>query len=287
MIIVRIIGGLGNQMFQYAFFKNLKAKYPDVKCDIQGYKKYKLHSGFSLQTTFNIEIDQASPAEIDSVTNIHRSNIFSKIKRKIFGNLPNHIIENDFNWEMPDSTGDLYLDGYWQSEKYFGDHATLKSDFKFNHRSDSKNQETEDRITSCHSVSMHIRRGDYIGNKVHVKLDEEYYNNSIILIKNHVEDAVFFIFSDDVFWVRQSLLPRLKLTTDFIIVEKDTLFPDNDMRLMALCRHNIIANSSFSWWGAWLNGNDKKLVIAPKQWYTNPTMNSRQMDQIPRVWMKV
>jgi hypothetical protein len=287
MIIVRIIGGLGNQMFQYAFYKNLETKYTNVKCDVVGYDKYTLHNGFNLEKAFNLKVNKASLEEIKSVTNFYDSSIFSKIIRKIIGEKASHINENKFTWDLLDTGLDLYIDGYWQSEKYFGEHEQLKNTFSFKKDPGLKQKEIVGLITTCNSVSLHVRRGDYIGNKTYVNLGEEYYNNSIALIQNHISDAVFFIFSDDDSWVKENHFTQLKPKSNIIFVEKDIQKPHNDMRLMALCKHNIIANSSFSWWGAWLNNNENKIVVAPKQWYNDSDMNTFQTDNIPTSWIKI
>lgn len=287
MIIVRIIGGLGNQMFQYAFYKYLKEKYINVKCDIVGFERYKLHTGFDLEKVFNIQVDKASLFEIKLVTDFHKQDIFSKIIRKILGNKASHIKESNYYVEIIDSSNDYYLDGYWQSEKYFGNQEQLKLDFAFNQNYDKKDSKAVELICSCNSVSVHVRRGDYVGNKVYVHLDEAYYNNAMNVLQNQIKNPVYFIFSDDIIWAKESLIPRLQLKSDIVFIEKNSEIPYNDMRLMALCNHNIIANSSFSWWSAWLNKNNNKVVVAPMQWYTNPIMNTQHVEQLPISWMKI
>jgi len=287
MIIVRIIGGLGNQMFQYAFYKNLESKYSNVKCDVIGYEKYKLHNGFNLEKAFNLKVNKASIEEIKSVTHLYETSIFSKIIRKVIGEKASHINETKFTWELLDSGHDLYVDGYWQSEKYFGKKEHLRADFSFKQDLNNEQEKLMKLINSCNSVSMHVRRGDYVGNKAYIILNEEYYNTAKALIQKQISDAVFFIFSDDIYWIKENIFTQPKSRENVFFVEKDTMKPHNDLKLMSLCKHNIIANSSFSWWGAWLNNNENKIVVAPEKWYSNPIRNQKKMDQIPTSWIKI
>lgn len=287
MFIVRIIGGLGNQMFQYAFYRNLEHRFPGVKCDVLGFERYGRHNGFILEQAFNIKAEKATAEEIELLTNLHKRDMVSKVFRNLSLFRKTHITEKKFSPEILDKNKDLYLDGYWQSEKYFGDPGQLKLDFTFRTSIGTADRGTDAMMAACNSVSVHIRRGDYVGNNLYVQLDEEYYNDAMNLVKAQIKDAVFFIFSDDPSWVKTKLAPRLKFRESIIIVEKDTRHPENDMRSMALGKHNIIANSSFSWWGAWLNSNAGKMVVAPKRWFNNSGMNSGLTGQIPTSWIKI
>lgn len=287
MIIVRIIGGLGNQMFQYAFYKSLKEKHENVKCDIRGYEKYKLHTGFDLENIFDIELDKASIADTKLVTSFYKTNIFSKLIRKIFGNRSSHIVEDDFEWNLINSNKDYYLDGYWQSEKYFGIQNELKKDFKFKTNLNDSPVPTEEIIKSCNSVSLHVRRGDYLGNNLYSQLDESYYSKAINLIQSQIIDPVFFVFSDDVTWVKENLIHRLTAKAKIVYPENKESSVQSDLKMMSLCKHNIVANSSFSWWGAWLNSNEEKIIVMPKKWYTNTEINEKHFNQMPENWIKI
>tara|TARA_B110000211_G_scaffold200818_1_gene232034 strand:- start:2559 stop:3422 length:864 start_codon:yes stop_codon:yes gene_type:complete len=287
MIIVKIIGGIGNQMFQYAFYKNLSEKYENVKCDIIGFDRYKLFTGFELEKKFDIQVKIANAKEISNVTDIHSTNILTKVKRKFTGKLSTHILESEFTWDCIDNNKNLYLDGYWQNESYFGDVHKLKNRFKFKQDLNFENLKLVDSINSCNSVSMHIRRGDYVDNPVYALCDEFYYKNSIKYLQNQIKDLVLFVFSNDMLWVRSILLPILDSDLKVFLVENNNLDSSIDMRLMSLCKINIIANSSFSWWGAWLNINKEKLVIAPKKWYNDENQNFKQIQELPQSWTTI
>ena len=286
MIIVRIIGGLGNQMFQYAFYKRLKEKYGDVKCDINGYENYKLHTGFELENIFDVKIEKATLREIEKCTTFYNRNLLSRITRKIFGNKKTHIEEKDFSWDIIDAKQNLFLDGYWQSEQYFGDNKALREDFKFKNQL-SVDDELEKIVNSSSSVSLHVRRGDYVGNTVYAQLDESYYASAMEMISKQVENPVFLVFSDDLNWAENSLLASLKLKYNIVFFKTENGSPMQDLQTMARCRHNIIANSSFSWWGAWLNNNSSKIVVYPNRWYTDPKTNSEHIAQMPKDWFAV
>jgi hypothetical protein len=165
-------------------------------------------------------------------------------------------------------SGDVYFDGYWQNELYFRNYEEIiRSSYKFKKDLNNQNREMLNMIKRKNSVSIHIRRGDYVGVKLWENIcDVQYYVNAISCIKNRITNPMFFIFSDDVTWCRANL--------NSLVVPDEVVYVDwnkgvdsyIDMQLMSKCKHNIIANSSFSWWGAWLNTNQDKIVIAPRIW---------------------
>ena len=225
------------------------------------------------------------PSEIDKLTSIYNKSIIAKVKRKIFGDFCTHVSENNFSYLNFKENSDLYLDGYWQSEAYFGDNSLLRSTFVFNELLNSENLKLVKRINCCNSVSLHVRRGDYQGNSIYSLCDESYYINAIKILESRQLDIVLFIFSDDMLWVKNKLLSRVPEKMEINLIENNNDDSSIDMRLMSLCRNNIIANSSFSWWGAWLNQNEDKTVIAPKKWYTNKVVNAEQMNKLPKSWI--
>lgn len=181
-----------------------------------------------------------------------------------------------------------YLSGYWQSYKYFRDYETrIRSDFKFPQILDELNETRRKQINDSNSISLHIRRADYINNEhhsIHGVCSVEYYNKSIEYIAERVKNPTLFVFSDDIEWARQNLdiaFPLVFVTDN--TGEKSYM----DMQLMSLCKHNIIANSSFSWWGAWLNSYKHKIIIAPKKWYADESRNSQTQDLIPVEWVRL
>lgn len=177
-----------------------------------------------------------------------------------------------------------YLAGYWQSEKYFSDVAeTVRADFTFRLSLSRQNAELAERIGQTMAVSLHIRRGDYASNPkanaAHGLCSLEYYRQAVQHVAEHIECPEFFIFSDDIAWAKSNL----KIDFPCWYVDQNQGAESyNDMRLMSLCRHHIIANSSFSWWGAWLNPHPDKTVVAPKKWFAN---DGNVEDLFPASWV--
>ena len=164
----------------------------------------------------------------------------------------------------------VYLSGYWQNEKYFDDiRKEICTCFVFPDDLDEKKKNLLKTIQNDNSVGIHIRRSDYLikeNRDVYGGIcTKEYYENAIKYIQEHVCHPVFYLFSDDLNWVRENLYRE-----GMVLVEHSENQPSyTDMYLMSQCKHNIIANSSYSWWGAWLNSNDGKMVIAPDKWFNN------------------
>ncbi len=291
MIIVQLIGGLGNQMFQYAMARRLAIlKKTDLKFDISCFDHYEDRK-YDLGC-FNIVEDFASNQEIRRLKGPD-----GRIPRKIFKIINKRkpyskrsYIKERYHYYDPgvvEVSGDVYLEGYWQSEKYFKEiEEIIRSEFKIKNKPDPVNNRLGSLILGSQSVSVHIRRGDYVTdptvNKVHGICTMEYYNIAIDKILKTIKDPHFFIFSDDLAWAENNL--RINHPTTFIN-ENSGNKSYEDMRLMSLCSHNIIANSSFSWWGAWLNENPDKIVIAPKKWFNDQRINTK--DQIPESWQRI
>ena len=292
MIISNIIGGLGNQMFQYAAgrARSLKLGVP-LKLDTRDFSEYKLHQGFELNRLFNCHAEIATEIDLAKTLGWQRLKLAQRLLRKPqLKNLryKSYIVEPQFHyWNGIDELKDnIYLDGYWQSEQYFHEYADkIRTEFTFKLPFSLKNNEISKHIAQVNAVSLHVRRGDYANSPkttaTHGLCSLDYYRAAIDYVSAHVNQPCFYIFSDDIAWVKSNLV--LDKTTVFVSHNKDSE-SYNDMRLMSLCKHNIIANSSFSWWGAWLNQNSKKIVIAPKQWFSKSTDTS---DLIPAGWMRL
>ena len=291
MVIAKLIGGLGNQMFQYAFGYCLAKRNNSIfKLDTSKFSDYKLHK-FSLDH-LNINSNFATVSEIKKMQNYSNSPI-AKL-RNLFSLSSNHlnshhITEKSFNFdkEISNLKGNYYLDGYWQTEKYFLDYQDLiRNEFKVKSDPDDINKKFINQITNSNSVSIHIRHGDYLINSktktVHGVLPLSYYNQAIAIIKNKVTNPVFFVFSDDIEWAKQNLNKDVPI---FFMDHNNADKNYEDLRLMSLCKYNIIANSSFSWWGAWLNDNPNKIVIVPQQWFGDSSKNIN--DLIPKNWLKI
>lgn len=295
MIIVKLKGGLGNQMFQYAFARKLSLmKNIQVKIDISLIHNEVYNHYYELNH-FNIIENIASYEEVNQF-------IYGKFERGLHGlalkiidkALPNHkrkVVKQpkkSFDPLILKASDNKYFDGYWGNEKYFKDiGSTVRKEFILIEKLDDKNFEIKKKIMSVNSVSIHVRRGGYLtvegAKRLFPVCTREYYENAINKIYSLVDNPQFFIFTQDYDWVKNNFKQNVPITT---VKNKEGY---KDLELMKHCKHNIIANSTFSWWGAWLNNNPDKIVIAPKVWYK---INSYQKmyekgDLIPKEWIKL
>ncbi len=277
MIIIQMAGGLGNQMFQYALYKQLTGMGKTVKMDDEAGFREDAQRNPAL-AAFGIAYERASRQEIEEMTDSSMA-FTARVRRKLFGRQRRAYFEENkcfqpkiFDWD------DIYLEGYWQSEKYFRDVGNLlKKEFSLESvRRNRDNgyglsEEAErylNRIEQGESVSVHVRRGDYLlpqnqdlfGNIC----TDMYYENAVKKMMESRPDCTFYLFTNDNQWAAE----RLRERKDFPIVLVE--LPGNrdyeTLMLMSRCRHNILANSSFSWWASYLNDNPDKQVIAPAEW---------------------
>jgi len=292
MVISNIIGGLGNQMFQYAAGRALASRRnAQLRLDISGFESYALHQGFELQRVFACPAEIASTADIDQLLGwqsrplIRRFMVrpsLAALRKEVF------VVEPHFHYwpEINKAPQSCYLAGYWQSEKYFQDsESEIREDFTFKISMADRNEQIAEKIVGVNAISLHVRRGDYVNNPhtkaTHGICSPDYYRDAISYMAKQIESPRFFVFSDDMAWVRS----QMKLDFPCHYIEHNSGAESyNDMRLMSMCRHHIIANSSFSWWGAWLNPEPQKIVIAPKKWFAN---NSDTADLIPQDWIRL
>lgn len=293
MIIVKLIGGLGNQMFQYAAARRLAERHSSIlKLDVTGFEEYKLHKyGLSC---FRIMESPATKSEIESIRG--NQDILNRLKRKVsrligFNNPNNRrwIFERQFHFdaEILEAPDNVLLEGYWQSEKYFADiRDILRREFVVKYEQDAQSKSFADLIQRTESVSLHVRRTDYVQdvstNKMFGTCDRDYYDRCVRCVGARVSNPHLFVFSDEPKWAKDNLKFDVPMT---FVDCNDASRNYEDLRLMSMCKHNIIANSSFSWWGAWLNANLEKTVIAPQTWFNGDTMNTK--DLIPAQWIKL
>lgn len=193
----------------------------------------------------------------------------------------------EFNPAYLHTQDNTYVIGNFQSEKYFSAiQDEIRKDFQFKIPLEKENEQWKNKIENFSSVSLHIRRGDYLSIAKNVskfaQLSLQYYYDAIKYISAKIDNPIFFIFSDDSEWVKANL--KTDFQTHFIDSNKGKN-SYCDMQLMSYCKHNIIANSTFSWWGAWLNNNQDKMVIAPNAWFADISINSQ--DIIPSKWIKL
>jgi hypothetical protein len=262
MVIARLRGGLGNQMFQYATAKSLARR---LGCEFRVHAPRTFTRGdrpYELDC-FGGEIPRARLREFHQF----RGGVLAwPLLRK--RRHPQVRQESGHNFEpsLFAVKSPVYLEGYWQSDKYFqDDRDAILRDFTFVNPLPERLRTIAADISGTSSVALHVRRGDYVGNSHHDTVGLAYYRAAIEHITASVPNARFFAFSDDLAWVRANLAPNISC----ILVE-DTRSGPEDLRLMSSCNHQIIANSSFSWWGAWLNRNPNKIVVAPARWLNKP-----------------
>lgn len=296
MIFVRLISGLGNQLFQYTIGRQLSIvrKVP-LKLDISFFSDQKLRN-FKLNH-YNITAEIATDREVQSFLKVYKSNgPFTKIYRKVERHLPKkwHTLYKQTNWwayeaDLLKVSSNVYLDGYWQHHQYFQNidsavfnELTLKESYNL-----SPGYNFSDLQCMESSVSVHVRRGDYISdpnaNNLMGVLPIEYYLSAIDVILQKVSNPCFFVFSDDLNWVRNNL--KFPGSVKFVEIENGK-WDYVELDLMSKCRHNIIANSTFSWWGAFLNRNPDKIVIAPDKWVVPQELNDKVKLQFPS-WIKL
>lgn len=291
MIVVGLTGGLGNQLFQYALGRRLSLETgAELKLDISAYeissRQYRLNR-------FRIKEKYASKDEIVRLSGMGQSGLSGRIERALRARLhlhkPSMVKENGstFQPSLLKSTGSIYLDGYWQSEKYFkGIEDTLRQEFTPREDPDSEDRSVMGAILNCEAISLHVRRGDYIANptyfSVHGVCSLDYYKAAVDEMVEAVPSPHFFVFSDDPEWTSENL----RFSHPVTYVQHNGEDKDyEDLRLMSCCKHHIIANSTFSWWGAWLASNENKIVIAPRKWYNDP--NKDTSDLIPGSWRRL
>lgn len=275
--IIEYEGGLGNQMFQYALAKCLIVKGRFVTGDFSAY----YHIGrrdFALMDVFSaVSIKECNTKlkwnyKMDPSFYIVEESIHSVDKKEANINI------------LQKNKG--YFEGYWQSYQYVNlVEEDLRKEFKFAYKNGDKLHKISNKILMENAVSIHIRRGDYLEKKAQQVFGDictnDYYEKAIKYIKKNVSNPVFYFFSNDIKWVRENYegLDAIYISKDMFDIYEDWY----DMFLMSCCKHNIIANSTFSWWGAWLNTNKNKIVIAPSKWINNCEI----IDIYPKEWIKI
>jgi len=288
MIIVNLIGGLGNQMFQYALGRRLALlNDATLKFDLENLRlSRKLKLKKWVLGLFNIGITMPRNYGL-YVFNIEENVMTRKEIQKL--NLP-LVSEPEpkfcFHPEILQTKGDCYLKGFWQAEKYFKDiEDGLRKDFTLKKEFSIDDLAIAKEIKNGNAVSLHIRRGDYVTkavvNKFHGTCSLKYYEDAVEYICQKGNNPKFYIFSDDIAWVKKNL----NIKNDAVFVSDGKLKDYEELTLMTYCKHNIIANSSFSWWGAWLNPQAEKIVIAPKNWLSDAGANT--CDLIPENWIRL
>ncbi len=300
MKIVKVAGGLGNQMFQYAFARALEVRSgEDVYLDTSTYEYMPAHNGFELNKVFAVQYNEAQEADVERLGTRPRT-AAEKIRRKYFTKR-SHYIDRYFRYDPKifELQGDRYLEGWWQSEKYFAPLAdSLRQEFEFVSDPGPQNRQILEETKNARSfgtsghhnlVSVHVRRGDSLRLASTRVCTGTYYANAFALVRGRLERPRFLVFSDDVPWCRHNL----GLDGEKVLYVDWNKGADSwrDMWLMSRCSGHIIANSSFSWWGAWLDPKPDKLVIAPEQWSLDKPSRLGYYrydfrDIVPEAWLK-
>lgn len=280
LVVVNIKGGFGNQLFQYATALAISIK-NNARLKIVLDKQYKLEkfkNEFRLNY-LNINYQLAEKEEIKKLKNsTDKINLFYKILRKL--KIPckfyksTHINDSDGhkpNSKILNAEAPCYIDGWCVKEIYFSKiKSKLSNIFKYKYELSDYSKKIKLNIINSNSVAIHFRRGDYLNvSDFFNLLDNDYYKNSIKIMNSLSKKNTFYIFSDDIMWVKSNF--KMDINMNFIeLPEKNSVRKDlEEFFLMKFCKHQIIANSSFSWWAAYLNDNKNKKVIYPKKWYNN------------------
>jgi hypothetical protein len=290
MIIVQLKGRLGNQMFQYAFSRNYSLRGHKVFFDLIGYKNQggnQVSAKFELASLFDVNVPELPKWGYDY---FYSDGYTWRVLRKVNVMRVKQVMESDLRYDEAylHHKGNVWFSGYFQNEKYFSDISEdIRRDFTYIRPVPRELQDVLDAIQRSESVSIHVRRGDFLtsGNKGHGVLPLSYYREAISLVRANMSNSQFFIFTDDPAWVKREFKAILN---DYTLVEhpaeSESLV---DIFLMSQCKHNVTANSSFSWWGAWLNNNPHKLVVAPKRWCVDPVLDVQTSDIVPKRWIRI
>jgi len=293
-VITHLMGGLGNQMFQYAAGRALALRTASsLKLDL---------SGFGVDDRRRFELDkfpiQAVPATKEELAafgaaGVARSSRLARVAGRVWDMLrpSNSHIYREPHFHFDRSAVNLqppvFLFGHWQSEKYFSDCAdAIRRELTPSASLDPENAAMAARIDSANAVSVHVRRGDYADNpatnRYHGTCTVDYYQRAVAYVSERIQTAHAFVFSDDHTWACRNL--QFAIPTTFININ-GAAEGFRDMQLMLRCRHHVIANSSFSWWGAWLSPHAEKMVVAPRRWFSATTNDTR--DLIPQGWIRL
>lgn len=288
MVNVKIIGGLGNQMFQYAAAKALANKHNvRVVANVSAFKNYDIHPLRLENLNCDCEFRNKNNIIFKALDLPYISSFLTKIAPIL-----NLYVEKSLPFDKVffKSNKNVTLVGYFQTEKYFSSiKDILLKEFTIKSPLNEEDKQIEKNILTSESVSIHIRRGDYISNSsansVHGTCDKNYFIKALSYLNNKTRLSTktkLFVFSDDIQWCRNNL--SFEYNTIFVSADKER--PEVDIHLMSQCKHNIISNSTFSWWGAWLNTNANKIVIAPSQWFSSDSAYDYS-DIVPLSWHRL
>lgn len=277
MRLIKITGGLGNQMFIYAFYMQMKKHFSDTRLDLSDMVHYKVHHGYEMHRVFNL------PKVEFCINQILKKVIEFLFFKTILERKQNHSMEayqKKYRWPF------VYFKGFYQSERYFSEISNeIRSTFTFNlDIANSRSLAMMKKIDADeNAISLHIRRGDYLNPEHYDSIgcicQLPYYQNAICAMNKNLARPSYYVFSDDIAWVKDNI----KLPQATYIDWNKGKDSWQDMMLMSHCRHHIICNSTFSWWGAWLNPRKDKTVLCPEKWFNH----SEAPYIYPSTWIKI
>jgi hypothetical protein len=301
MITVKLMGGMGNQMFQYALGRTLSLKNNDsLILDLNFLLDRRPRPNFTFRdfdlVIFDLKVETIlSMEKLDLAAKASYSKILSKLHiDQLLHYLPrmSYVIGDNnptkFNPKILNLKGNIYLNGYWQSPKYFSSITEIiKRDFSIKKEFIDENSDIANLIKNTNSVCVNVRRTDFITNpeaaKYHGSCSLDFYQEAAKIITKQVDKPHFIVTSDDIDWCRDNL--KFDLPTTYIGHEYSGYKFANYLWLITQCKHFIIPNSSFAWWGAWLSENREKIVIVPKNWFNDPRIDTS--DLIPTDWIRI
>lgn len=289
MKIVNILGGLGNQMFEYAMYLALKDAHPheDIKVCTRSFGGYGLHNGLEIQRIFKVKLQEASLWELTKVAYPFFNYKTWQVMRHFLPvrkSMSRGGFDIPFDYTQVTRQDSCYYEGYWQNEGNFKlIRDKILRAYTFPLFTDERNLQLAEHLKTANACSCHVRRGDYLKHHNMCICTPKYYANAITMMNEMANPEVYIIFSDDIQWCKENI--------SGLIGRREVVFVDwnkgeqsfRDIQLMTLCKNNIIANSSFSWWGAWLNQNENKVVVAPERFATFEIKN----DPICDSWVRI
>lgn len=290
MVIGRITSGLGNQLFQYALARTLALRnHTSLYLDLSYYKQT---YATNTPRTFKLDRFNVRYERLETSPYVYLSKATKLLPNRSLKPFAQFVREPHFHFGravLEAKAKLIVLEGFWQSERYFGECASvIRDELSFKRQVGPAFDSYRRMIQQAElPISIHIRRGDYV---THPEFSQSfgfvglaYYQQAIRMITNRFPSATLFVFSDDMDWVRHNL----SLNLPHVFVNNTGADADvDDLESISLCHHHVIANSSFSWWGAWLNPRADKVVVAPNQWFKNkPDWNTR--DLVPPGWLRL
>ena len=296
MIVVKLMGGLGNQMFQYALGKSLAMRYPKALFFDDSF--FNKHNDFADIPKRELQLNHFNfdweVIDSDTLRKFYHPNPFQKhILNKIKKFSKTVYIENglQFHNDVLNVGSATVFDGYWQNERYFSEFEELiRQDFIFKTLPNYASLEIKaDIVKKDNSVSVHVRRGDYISsdkiNALYGTCSLDYFYKAMNMMEVKLKDPHFYFFSDDTDWVEKNL--QINYPRSTIISHNKGIDSWQDMMLMSSCENHVISNSSFSWWGAWLNPRLDKIIIAPYKWFNDEGLNTQSQYIVPKSWIRI